>query len=67
MPETDVQIVEEIRDKRSYRVSFEKIKKELGFSTKKTVKDGIIEVKKAIENGKIINPNDPVYYNYRGE
>ncbi|MBI5127051.1 SDR family oxidoreductase [Candidatus Roizmanbacteria bacterium] len=42
-------------DKRSYHVSFKKIKKVLKFITKKNIDDGIIEIKKALEEGIIKN------------
>ena len=40
-------------DPRSYNVSFDKIKKAFNYSTRKTIDDGIIEIKEALEKGKI--------------
>ncbi|MCD6446230.1 SDR family oxidoreductase [Candidatus Bathyarchaeota archaeon] len=40
-------------DKRSYRVSFNKIKSMLNFKPKYTPKDGIMEVYEALKNGKV--------------
>ena len=65
LPDTNVEIVEQIKDKRSYRVSFEKIENTLGFKNKKTVKDGVKEIKEAIEKGQIINSDDNKYYNHK--
>ena len=53
-------------DHRSYHVSSEKIKRELGFSAKHTVSDAIIDLKKAFEAGKVPNPaTDDRYYNIK--
>lgn len=45
-------------DHRSYRVSFGKIKKTLKFETKRTPKEGAIEVFEALKEGKL-NADDP--------
>lgn len=63
-PKADIQYVEEMEDKRSYRVSFEKAKRLLGYETSTTVKDGIRQIKEAIKSGDISNPNNQKYYNY---
>ncbi len=66
IPDVIINHIKEIKDKRSYRVSFDKIERTLGFNTSMTVRDGILEIKEAIESGKIANPDDPKYYNYHG-
>ena len=66
IPDTNIRIVKQIKDKRSYRVSFKKIENTLGFKNEKTVEDGIIEIKEAIESGKIADPDDNRYYNHKG-
>lgn len=68
LPETiikniDKEIINGKIDKRDYRVSFDKIKRILGFNVKKTVKQSLLDIHKAIESGKISNVNDPKYYN----
>ena len=63
LPETELDIVDEDPDKRSYNVCFDKISKVLGFKTKKTAEDGIKEIAEAIKNGKIKDPKDQNYYN----
>lgn len=45
-------------DKRSYKVSFDKINKEIGYTTKFKINDGIKEIWKALEN-KEISWEDP--------
>ncbi|MDC1296603.1 SDR family oxidoreductase [Alphaproteobacteria bacterium] len=43
-------------DNRSYHISSEKIKNELGFTTKKTIKDAILDLKKAFDNNLLHQP-----------
>jgi len=50
-------------DMRDVQVSFEKIRKRLGFAASRSVEDGIIEVKTAIESGLIPDPSCPRYRN----
>jgi nucleoside-diphosphate-sugar epimerase len=51
-------------DKRSYRVSSQKIKKELGWYPQKTVDDAIADLIAAFKNGKITKPlTNPIYFN----
>lgn len=53
-------------DHRSYHVSSERIKKELGFSAQHTVSDAIIDLKKAFDSGKVPNAaTDDRYYNIK--
>lgn len=58
--------VKPTNDLRSYHISSEKIKKELGFVPKHTVEEAILDLKRAYETGKIPNPmEDERYYNIR--
>jgi len=50
-------------DQRNYRVSFKKVKKTLGFECKKSIEDGIKEIKNAINSKKIKSWTNPIYYN----
>ncbi len=52
-------------DMRDIAVSFDKIKRELGFTTRITVDNGIREILIALQNGLIRNPADPRYRNAR--
>jgi nucleoside-diphosphate-sugar epimerase len=53
-------------DTRSYHVCSRKIKEELGFSPKHTVKQAIRELKKAFEQGKVPNSLEDIrYYNIK--
>jgi len=65
MPSVKVEIVKNISDQRSYRVSFEKFRRQAGFESCFSVIDGIKEIKSALENGLITDPDNPVYYNDR--
>jgi nucleoside-diphosphate-sugar epimerase len=59
----DVQYVRREEDPRDYRVSFEKIKRQLGFEITHTVEDGIKEIIDAINQGVINDFDDPRYRN----
>lgn len=63
IPEVHVTYVHKDEDPRDYRVSFEKVHAELGFRISRTVPDGIREIKYAIENGLVANPDDPKHRN----
>lgn len=52
-------------DNRSYHVSSEKIKKELGFAAKRTVADAVKDLVAAYKEGKIPNPDDIKYCNIK--
>lgn len=53
-------------DKRSYHVSSNKIKEQLGFSPKHTIEEAILDLKNAFEEGIIQNPMENIkYYNIK--
>lgn len=52
-------------DPRSYRITSELIKKELGLEPKRTIRQAIRDIKKAFDQGMFPNPDDPMYYNIR--
>lgn len=53
-------------DLRSYHISSEKIKRDLGFVPKHTVEDAIRDLREAFRTGKIPNPMDEIrYYNIK--
>ena len=51
IPEGKVKYTEKGSDPRNYRVSFEKVKKTLGFVPEYTVRDGILELINGLKNG----------------
>lgn len=63
IPNARVKYVKKNEDPRNYRVSFEKIKNELGFAISKRVLDGIKEVKSLLRDNIIANPDDQRYKN----
>ena len=63
LPEAKINYVQKNEDPRDYRVSFEKIKTKLGFELKFKVPDGIMQIKKVLDDGFILNPDDPKYKN----
>jgi nucleoside-diphosphate-sugar epimerase len=58
-----VTYVKKDEDPRDYKVSFDKIRAELGFETVMTVPDGIAEIMQALEQGRFGDPYDPRYRN----
>jgi dTDP-4-amino-4,6-dideoxygalactose transaminase/nucleoside-diphosphate-sugar epimerase len=52
-------------DKRTYRVSFEKVRTELGFTPKHDAKFAIKEISQALKDGTPPNVNDDKHYNIR--
>jgi nucleoside-diphosphate-sugar epimerase len=67
VPHTDLEIVPDDPDKRSYNVSFDKIERELGFRCEKSPYEGIVEVKQALEQGRVddsIRTKTVHYYRY---
>lgn len=63
LPNSRITYVQKSEDPRDYRVSFEKIKNKLGFKLKFTVPDGIRQIKKVLDDGFILNPDDQKYRN----
>jgi hypothetical protein len=54
-------------DKRSYNVNFDKIHNVLGYTTLTSAYEGIVEIKQALERGKIedtITTRTVAYYKY---
>ncbi len=63
VPEVIVTFEERDSDVRNYHVCFDKIRDQLGFVPGKTVEDGILEIKEAIEEGWIKDYKDQRYHN----
>jgi len=59
----NVSYVKKDEDPRDYKVSFDKIKAELGFETLMTVPDGIAEIIAGLDAGEFGDPFDPRYKN----
>ena len=63
VPGGRVRYVHKEEDPRDYRVSFEKIRRQLGFRITRTVPDGIREIKRVLELGFLPDPYAPKYAN----
>ncbi|MBI4257074.1 NAD(P)-dependent oxidoreductase [Candidatus Uhrbacteria bacterium] len=61
--QNQVDYVQKTEDPRDYRVSFEKIKQELGFRITRTVDTGVREIADAISQGLITDLDNPTYRN----
>lgn len=67
VPNTEIDHVPDDPDKRSYRVSFDKIKRTLGFAPRYSVEDGIHEVFDGLKAGRIeesIRTKTVAYYRF---
>jgi len=66
LPEVEIEILKENVDNRNYKVSFEKIKKRLGFTTEYNVKDTIKDLARAYrDEGSFHDYIDTKYHNFR--
>jgi len=63
LPQSKIKYVSKSDDPRDYRVNCDKIKKELGFEITMKVPDGIMEIKRVIQEKIIQDPEDQKYYN----
>jgi nucleoside-diphosphate-sugar epimerase len=52
-------------DERTYHVSSEKIRKELGCFPQRTIRDAVVDIVRAYENGFWKNPDDALYHNVK--
>ncbi len=55
IPEAELVFLKEKEDNRSYKVSFEKIKRVLNFDTKYSIKEAVEKIKEVFEKGEIKN------------
>lgn len=62
LPQTRVEYVEN-SDRRNYRVSFRKVREQIGFRAQRTVESGIIEIIEAFRSRQISNYCRPTYNN----
>ncbi|MBN9483448.1 MAG: epimerase [Bacteroidetes bacterium 43-93] len=63
IPDAKIKYVSKNEDPRDYRVAFDKIKNKLGFEVMFKVPDGIAQIKKVLDDGFIVNPDDNKYKN----
>lgn len=65
IPQAEIEVQKNKDDQRDYNVSFDKIAKTLGFKSKKTIEQAVLEMKNLLESKKIKDFNDVQYSNYR--
>ncbi len=59
-------VTEPTDDHRSYHISSEKIRKELGYEPRRNIEDAVADLKTAFENGSVPDPMDGIrYYNVK--
>jgi nucleoside-diphosphate-sugar epimerase len=63
LSEVNIEYVEKEEDPRDYRVDFSKIGDRLGFEITRTVPDGVREIRNIVQDGFILNPDEPRYFN----
>lgn len=63
IPDSKIKYVKKDEDPRDYRVSFKKIKDELGFKITKKVPDGVAQIKQVVLDGFLNNPDEQKYKN----
>jgi nucleoside-diphosphate-sugar epimerase len=63
LSEVNIEYVEKEEDPRDYRVDFSKISDRLGFEITRTVPDGVREIRNIVQDGFILNPDEPRYFN----
>ena len=64
VPGTRIEHQSDLTDQRNYRVSFDKIRSVLNFSCDKTIEDGVLEIRDAIQSGLIKDYRDARFSNY---
>lgn len=65
IPEAVVEMKREVEDKRNYRVSFERLERDLGITCTRSVEDGVKEILDHLKGGGVNNFEDDIYYNVR--
>lgn len=65
VPDVEVSVHHGVEDQRNYRVSFEKIKRTLGFEASNTVGDAITDIVEAVKTGRITDYRRPEYSNVK--
>jgi len=61
----EIHIDQNVNDNRSYRISSDKIKRELGFEPPRTIRQAFKDIKDAFASGMFPNPDDDIYYNVK--
>ncbi|OGC22159.1 hypothetical protein A3J90_02205 [candidate division WOR-1 bacterium RIFOXYC2_FULL_37_10] len=59
----NVEVLFGSKEARSYRISGEKLKQNLGFEAKHSVEEAVIEIYNILHSGKFVDFQNPIYYN----
>jgi nucleoside-diphosphate-sugar epimerase len=62
-PGLEIETIPQAPDLRDYRVNFDKIGRVLGYKVQWSIRDGIADIRDALEQGLIETPQDRKYYN----
>jgi nucleoside-diphosphate-sugar epimerase len=65
VPAVEVSVQRSAEDTRNYRVSFDKVRRVLGFEAQRTVQDAVEEIVEAVGRGEISNYRRPEYSNVK--
>jgi nucleoside-diphosphate-sugar epimerase len=65
LPETEIEVDSRVIDQRNYRVDFSLIRGDLHFTPEYSVSNGIFELIHALDTDNLIDPELPVYSNYK--
>lgn len=65
IPETEVEVADIGVDERSYKVNFNKINRSFGYLTKKTVKDGVMEIVHGFQRGELEKGEHDIHHNVK--
>jgi nucleoside-diphosphate-sugar epimerase len=63
IPDGKIRYVQRTEDPRDYRVSFDKIRRVLGFQITRRLPDGVMELLRLLRSGLLSNPDAPQYSN----
>ncbi|MBN2071706.1 MAG: SDR family oxidoreductase [Candidatus Krumholzibacteriota bacterium] len=65
IPGTELETDEQVSDERDYRIDFTRIREEMDFTPEISISNGVFELVHALDNGEEIDPELPVYSNYK--
>jgi nucleoside-diphosphate-sugar epimerase len=61
IPNVKLHVIPDDPDKRTYNLSFDKVREKLGFEPSTRVHEGVVEIKQALDNG-LVSGDDPTCY-----
>ncbi len=64
VPALNVELIKEVNEPRDYQVSFNKLN-DVGFRAKRTIEEGVTEIKQALDNHIFENPSGAIHNNFK--